>query len=147
MAGYGWLSDRENQNVVYELSSRAVSDLRPDELPFLEGIFPNYMELAQEGEVVVDKLRPFAFTDPDTFLTQWLVAVIIEFLNQLLMTYGPLIWHFLKGKPPPPGGLSLEASTIREHIRLSLIEIGLSDSDRLKVEDCVINAVLLMIAR
>jgi hypothetical protein len=147
MAQYSWLSDTNNQQIVYELTNRTIGTLRPEELPYLEGIFPNYIELAQEGDIVVDKRRqPFAFDDPGGFFTQWTIAVVIEFLNQFLVKVGPVILAILSGKPIPKGFV-VDPGTVRAHVRLALDETGLPADHRVEVEDCIVNAFLAMMHR
>ena len=142
---YPWLADPANQQITYELAQRAVAAVDPDQLPFLEGIFPRYVELAQQGPVVANRQdRPFAF-GPGDFVTEFIIACIIQLLQYLITAFGPRILKHLQGAPPDAPVPQLQPEVVRTSIQQALLRQNLATDLRLRVEDALTNAILLML--
>lgn len=91
MTTYTWLGDEEIQREIYQVVSQALSVIEPAELPFLDGFYENYIDLAQEGDVVLDpSQQPFNFTGTEDVVSVWLVPLVIEIANSLILATAAL---------------------------------------------------------
>jgi hypothetical protein len=84
-----WLADEDNQEVLYKLGWETLLRLAPEQLPYYRGIFPNYVELAQEGQVLVSRRsQPYALAEPMEVVATLVTQVGIEFLSSLIFASG-----------------------------------------------------------
>lgn len=89
MNQFDWLSDAQNQSVLYALSRRAVEEVAPEELPFLEERFPDYVELVgQHGVAVEGADDAFGFAGEEELLTVIIVPALAATLAALLIKKG-----------------------------------------------------------
>ena len=88
MAGYKWLGDSANQDAAYQVAEATLARLQPEELPLLEGLFTNYVELAQENDVHVDREHPFGFAGGEILLPAVATDLAISVMNTLLIAAG-----------------------------------------------------------
>lgn len=146
---YAWLSDPEAQEVVFTISQQALSTIEPEEVPVLEGMFPNYMDLIQEGEVVIGNSdRPFAFAGAEGLTTTWLVPLAVEVLNSLLIAFGAYMLNVLymriknRNSPLAPEP-NISAGEMRVHVRKALDKPWpwLTPERRVEVEDCLVDTI------
>ena len=88
MAGYKWLADDDNRQAAYQVAEETVARLQPEELPLLEGLFTNYVELAQDSDVHVDREHPFGFAGGEILLPAIATDLAISIMNTLLIAAG-----------------------------------------------------------
>ena len=126
-----WLADQENQEVIYAICASVIAEIAPDELVILEEIFPTYVEVAQEGEVVIEELgysKAFAFGGDGTELvTLVLIPFFINFINSLLPVEGIKIWLYqLFGRELPNSSrsISINEDELRRELQRALENEG-----------------------
>ncbi len=152
-----WLKDKDNQDAVYAIVERALTELQPDEVPFLEGFYDNYIELAREGDVTLDSDgQPFNFIGGEEFVAMWLIPLVIQIVGELITAGGrPLLKRLIdrlraqggtveSPEEPAPVFESAErpdsakplpgADEIRNCIRSSLNSFTVGDADRERLE-------------
>lgn len=126
-----------------------LEDIQPDELPFLEGIYGNYVELARQGDVVLDdQQRPFNFAGAEDVISVWLIPLAIEVANYLIITLAVLS---VKGaieklRERIEARQSSDPDPVRECIRQALDNpaFKISKEDRDRLEKALVRAVRMM---
>lgn len=140
-----WLGDSANQQTTLELARRTIEAIDPGQLPFLEGYFPRYVELAQKGPVVVSRRdRPFGFDAGGVFV-EFVIAGVIQALQSLVVVFGPRIFHYLRGTSPDVSIQQLQPDFVRFTIQQALLAQNLATDLRLRIEDALTQAILLLI--
>lgn len=149
MTRYEWLDNDDNRDEVYDILRYTLEDIQPDELPFLEGVYGNYVDLAREGDVVLDdRQRPFNFAGADDVISVWLIPLTIEVVNYLIITVAVLsvkaaiekLHERAKERQPS------DPDPVRECIRQALDNpaFKISKEDRDRLEKALVRAVRMM---
>ncbi len=145
MAGYAWLADAENQDAAYRLAHAALSQMAPDELPLLDGVFDNYVALAQSGEVQPGREGAYGFAGSEALMAALLTDLAINLLNALLIAAGArafkdmvVYWRERRKSPPPPKSADPIGAAVLEGVaRL----YWLSAQERQKVAQCLLETM------
>lgn len=89
MSNFDWLSNPNNQRVLYALSSQALQETAPEELPLFQELFPQYVTLAGpdlEGAGTEDSA--FSFSGDEELLTLIILPALAATLSALLVKKG-----------------------------------------------------------
>lgn len=147
MAGYAWLADAENQDAAYRLARAALSQMAPDELPLLDGVFDNYVALAQSGEVSLSRERAYGFASGDALMAALLTDLAINLLNALLIAAGAralrdmvVYWRERRKSPSPP--LPKPTDPIGAAVLEAVARLyWLSAKERQKIAQCLLETI------
>jgi hypothetical protein len=85
-----WLEEKAHQKLVYQICSRTIVEIAPEETPIFEEIFPAYIRAAQAGEVSFEPSEAeeaFAFNGIgiNELLTLVLIPFVINIISSLLV--------------------------------------------------------------
>lgn len=142
-----WLADEENQVAVYSVVRRMLDEWQPDEVDFLDGVYENYIELAQEGDVSLDsKQQSFGFAGSQEFVTLWLLPIVVNIASSLIYVGGAWVLkkaidRLMKQKG---GELPEDDARVRECVKKALDEnwASIDDEERLSLEEHLTQAFL-----
>jgi len=95
--------------------------------------------------IVSRRDRPFAFGDAGDFFVEFVIACIIQVLQSLIVVFGPRIFHYMHGTPPDAPIQQLQPDVVRVNIQQALLRQNLATDLRLRIEDALTNAILLML--
>lgn len=150
MTRYEWLDNKENKADVYNLLRYTLEEIQPDELPFLDGIYDNYIDLARQGSVDFDdRQRPFNFTGAEDVISVWLIPLAIEVANTLIITAG--IFSLKKSADLLMQHRAPNAKTepvkIRDCIHKTLDELpfAIDQHERTHLENALVQAIQLIL--
>jgi hypothetical protein len=149
MTRYEWLDSKDNRDEVYALLRFTLEDVQPDEVPFLDGLYGNYVELARQGDVVLDdQRRPFNVAGAEDVITVWLIPLVIEVANSLIIAAGlyslkksaDLLRHRVTAPSSP--------DAVRDCIRPILDDpsFRLDQEDRESLEHALVQAVEMLLS-
>lgn len=88
MAGHQWLADPDNRDAAYQIAQETLVRLQPAELPLLEGLFTNYVALAQDSDVQVGREHDYGFGGGETLMSALAIQLAIDIVNTLLIAGG-----------------------------------------------------------
>lgn len=149
MNRYKWLDNQENQNEVRALLQFALEDLQPEEMPLLDGLYENYIELAGKGDVILDqRRRPFNFAGAEDVISVWLIPLTIEVANSIIIAAGLFslkksadhLRHHSEPSPLP------KTDEVRECVRQALDNpsFKIDKEDRELIENALVRAVNML---
>lgn len=85
-----WLEEEAYQKLVYQICSRTIVGIAPEETPIFEEIFPAYIRAAQEGEVSIEPSEAeeafgFEGIGINELFTLVLIPFVINIISSLLV--------------------------------------------------------------
>ena len=140
-----WLANPENQEDLYSISERVITQLAPEEWPIFDEIFPQYVDLALQGPVTIENqaTQAFGLYGQSELITLMVMQGLTTIFSMLFINYKCKTLLGLRRKQWEQSlPTSIDEEALGKEIDKKLKQEGCSRLMRQKVVGTLITAVL-----